>query len=89
MHALTIDEIPEHTHTVNASRADGDVPVPGGNLLARTVNRIYELADESATLRRGSIADAGGGAGHENRQPYLTMLACIALVGVWPKPVPG
>lgn len=85
-HALTADEIPDHTHTVNASSTDGNVPVPGGNVLARTTNQIYREADGSATLRSGSIANAGASAPHENRQPYLTMLACIALDAVHPQP---
>src|SRR5436309_10635134 len=34
-HTLSISEIPTHTHTANATSADGTAPIPAGNLLAR------------------------------------------------------
>jgi microcystin-dependent protein len=32
----------------------------------------------------GSFTTVGGGGAHENRQPYLVLSACIALIGVYP-----
>jgi microcystin-dependent protein len=31
-----------------------------------------------------TAAPAGGGQGHENRQPFLALSYCIALAGVFP-----
>jgi microcystin-dependent protein len=35
-------------------------------------------------MASGAIAATGGGQGHENRQPYLTLNFIIALVGIFP-----
>ena len=45
-HTLAVAELPTHTHVLNAVPADGSVPLPTGNMLARTAPAdVYHAAD--------------------------------------------
>jgi microcystin-dependent protein len=97
---LTTPEMPRHTHALTAlsvacHNGKGNERTPVGNLLATEsagVTATYASASPSATMRAGSIAasgnatvaSAGSGNSHENRQPYLAMNYCIALQGIFP-----
>src|SRR5687767_14239533 len=83
-HTLSISELPEHTHVLNASSTDGNVPVPGGNFLARTVNNIYGPANSLVSLNPGTVTNVGGSQPHLNTQPFLVLSFCIALIGIFP-----
>ena len=83
-HTLSIAELPQHTHPLSASSQDGNVPVPGGAVLARTVNNIYANAAALVALNPESVTSVGGGQAHDNMQPYLTISFCIALQGIFP-----
>jgi microcystin-dependent protein len=83
-HTLNVNEMPEHTHPVNASTLDGNVPVPTGALLARTVNLIYQNAASLVPLNAQTVTNAGGSQAHENRSPFLVLEFCIALQGIFP-----
>lgn len=82
-------QLPAHTHGICANSDDGSTNVPTGNVLAdvkETSKFAYAAskASPAATLAAGSIAPAGGSAGHNNMQPSLTLNYCIALTGIWP-----
>ncbi len=84
--ALTAAEIAAHTHTVKASSSPGDNTRPTNNVLAAAATDLYrnpEAATNTA-LRSGTVTNAGGGQGHDNMQPYLTLAFCIALRGLFP-----
>lgn len=81
---LTQSQIPQHTHTVNASTtSDANVPsaavVPGG----AGVN-AYGGPAGGATMNPGIVGLAGGSQPHSNLQPYLVVNFCIALTGIFP-----
>ena len=63
-------------------------PQPGSTTNFYAVNGYYvgsqPVPSALTTLYPDSLASAGGNASHENRMPYLTMIACIALVGIFP-----
>ena len=81
---LTAAEIAAHTHTAKASSSDGDNATPPGEIHgAFNAYRDPEAANTTA-LRSGTVANAGGGQGHDNMQPYLTLAFCIALQGLFP-----
>jgi microcystin-dependent protein len=83
--ALTIAQIPSHTHAWQASADNANNPNPGNRVLAKsTPNEIYYTPDELRNMRAGTVANAGGGQGHENRQPYLVLNFVIALQGLFP-----
>jgi microcystin-dependent protein len=83
-HTLTVQEIPAHTHAVQASSTTADAPIPGTTVLANA-NNVYHSPDSALLpLRTGSVQEAGGSQGHDNMQPYLVLNFCIALQGLYP-----
>ena len=89
LHALGVNEMPAHTHVLNASDASATQAGPSGNLLARpslALGAVYSTPaqEQDAPLGALAIADKGGGQGHNNMQPFLTVNFCIALQGLFP-----
>ena len=84
-HTLTLDELPVHSHPLQASGLDANGPSPGDSLLAGA-NNAYSDATDLVSLDPTSIAPAGGAQQHENRQPYTVLTWCISLQGVMPDP---
>jgi microcystin-dependent protein len=86
-HTVTNNELPTHTHVLNASSASGTQQVPVGNVFAVTPNQLYHAADGAmAALAAGTVTNTGGSQAHLNMQPYLTLNFCIALQGIFPSP---
>ena len=86
-HTLTVQEVPNHQHNLQAITAAANQASPGGNLLATTAGgaTVYgPPAGTLAALNGATITPAGGSQAHENRQPYLVLTWCIALNGVFP-----
>ena len=83
-HTLTTDEMPQHDHTLRASSQPGDAPVPSGFVLAQPNADIYGSASQLVDLKAGTVANTGGGQGHENMQPFLAVNFVIALQGKFP-----
>ncbi|MBB6253715.1 phage tail protein [Nitrospirillum iridis] len=91
--ALTTTQVPVHTHSVvadteNASALIAEAgAVPGKSTKPPTVTIPDPAPDLYGPLVNGktqaliaaSIGSAGGGAGHENRQPFLPLMYCIAV----------
>jgi len=83
---LTQDQLPKHTHMVQASsNAAGTQSDPSGALLA-PVNGGYGAPAALTPLEASSVTSVGGGQPHDNMQPYLTLSFCIALTGIFPSP---
>lgn len=90
-HTLSIAELPEHVHVLNASSAQGNSVNPRfqnvGNVLAQDPGNAYSPSLQSAVaLNAGSVVNAGGSQAHLNMQPFLTLSFCIALQGIFPSP---
>lgn len=84
-HALTVAELPAHTHAARAAGEAASTNLPAGNLLA-SVNNGYTSPDNLVAMSAASVAIAGGSQAHQNMQPFLTLTACIALQGIYPSP---
>jgi microcystin-dependent protein len=87
--SLLESEIPSHSHTMISLPAPGNRTAPGGNSLARvsgTVGPYLPAAPAPAlvAMSDSAVAPVGGDQPHNNMQPYLTLLFCIALQGVFP-----
>jgi len=80
-HALTVAELPAHTHAVLASSVAASQPVIANNYWASTMG-YSDSAD--STMAGAAIATAGAGAPHNNMQPYLALSFCIAITGIYP-----
>jgi microcystin-dependent protein len=98
-HTLSTDEMAMHTHVMMAksltARIDsaGRLPGPSGALAqglaaqgesAPVAVSIYGTGPVTTALNPAVIGNIGGGGAHENRQPFLTVNFCIALVGSAP-----
>ena len=84
-HTLTLTEMPTHQHLVNATTANADTNVPGGNAFASAAN-LYGPATNLTPADASTVAHVGGSQPHQNMQPYLALTFCIALQGIFPSP---
>ncbi len=80
---LTVQQMPLHIHIMTASTLAGDAPVLTNSLLG-AFNNGYRAADNLAPIASATIANVGGSQAHPNMQPFLTLMMCIALQGVFP-----
>ena len=82
---LTVDQIPAHTHTLEASDDPATNTKPAGRVLGRAHDRTFvDAPDGTTTMNPGSVASVGGGQPASIVQPYLGLNFCIALVGIFP-----
>ncbi len=82
-HTLTTAELPTHTHPVTALTGAATTNAPAGNRLAVQDN-LYAPPANLVTLEPSAVTSIGGSQPHENRQPYLAVKFCIALIGIFP-----
>jgi microcystin-dependent protein len=93
---LTINQIPLHTHPVQAATAGqgGSTASPGGNIIAdetgaavnpqpHTYTAYVNNANQRA-LAPNSIQTAGGSQPHDNMVPFVVVNFIISLFGVFP-----
>ncbi|WP_422373537.1 phage tail protein [Hoeflea sp.] len=84
-HTLSANELPQHTHNLQASSSDGNSVNTRNTLLAREVGNPYSNDNSALELFRfGTIDNVGGSQAHDNMQPYLAVNFCIALQGLFP-----
>jgi microcystin-dependent protein len=87
-HTLSLSEMPQHIHFMNASNSTGDKVNPNfsgtGFVLAQDPGNVYGAVQSLTTLNAGTITKVGGSQAHTNTQPYLALNFCIALQGIFP-----
>ncbi|TFL16885.1 phage tail protein [Jannaschia formosa] len=87
---MTVAQMPAHSHAVNANNLDGDMPGPGGKLLAAAPDEgtgtetIYSDQPPTVTMSAQMIATTGGGQPFQIQDPYLGMRQCIVTDGIYP-----
>jgi microcystin-dependent protein len=85
---LTTQQLPQHTHTLFGSGADGNSAAAVNNVLAvlpaATTKSAYSSLGPFGTLDPSSIGPAGGSQPHDNMQPYLVINFIISLFGIFP-----
>jgi microcystin-dependent protein len=84
--ALTPQQIASHTHPVGVVSATGNGIIPSGNYFGGAPSSLGDIYGGTADSGGSALALPmdGTGAGHPNRQPYLTVSFCIALQGLFP-----
>ena len=82
-HVLTVQEMPAHTHTLNARNQRGNANNPAGNVLARKRN-FYSTQPQNAMLSDSAIGTTGGGEAHNNMPPFQALSYIICLQGLFP-----
>lgn len=83
---LISNQMPAHTHTLNASGTTGTSSSAGGAVLAGTApgeGGPYGSTVDT-TLAPQSIGAAGGSQPHNNMPPFLCVNFIIALEGIYP-----
>ncbi|HET8676384.1 MAG TPA: tail fiber protein [Blastocatellia bacterium] len=81
---LTGNQIPAHTHQVNASDGDATSNKPDAGVLCQG-NSYNQQPPPLVAMSASMIPPSGGGnQPHENIQPYLALNFCIALEGIFP-----
>jgi microcystin-dependent protein len=82
---LLTSEMTFHNHFVTASNQIGSDRTPGGEDLARSKNmNLYGPSGTVVPMDFQATTPAGGSLPHNNMSPFLTLLYCIALQGVFP-----
>jgi microcystin-dependent protein len=91
---ITVNNLPPHTHPINASSAAGTQSSPGGAFPANA-NVVAErgadpigvdayATSSNGTMAPGMVGNSGGGQPFDNMPPYLAVYHLIALEGIFP-----
>lgn len=93
---LTLQQLPQHDHGVQVSKkTDPETDTPASNTLPHLLEQINPKAlkkayrntpdlQKTVAMAPETVSSEGGSQPHLNRQPYLSMYFCIALIGIWP-----
>jgi len=93
--ALSIAQMPPHNHLINAVDSISSVSTPADNVFSKVSYKsgrdslypnsyIESLQNTSSSLNTAALTPTGSSTPHDNRQPFLTLNYCIALMGIWP-----
>jgi len=87
-HTLSISELPEHIHLVNATSNPATDGSPANSLVLAqsTAANLYGPATALQAMAPAAVSSVGGSQAHLNMQPFLTLSFCIALQGIFPSP---
>jgi microcystin-dependent protein len=86
-HALTVAELPQHTHSVMRKTTAATASDPRQNVLAvpaATLGDVYGSVGQPVTMASGAMLTAGSSAPHTNMQPYLALTFIICVNGFFP-----
>ena len=86
-HALAVNELPQHGHSLLGSNALAIGTSPDNALVGRKGRAgrdVYAAPANLTTLNPNSVSQAGASQPHENMQPFLVLNFVIALSGIYP-----
>ncbi|TCO70613.1 phage tail protein [Rhodovulum euryhalinum] len=82
---LTVNQMPPHSHGLNATTAAGASPDPTGNLPANVGREtIYAGGPPDAQMSGSAIGATGGGQPVGTMPPFQVIRFCVALQGIFP-----
>ena len=82
---LTVQQIPNHTHTMIASTSPAQATSPQGAVPGQSsLITLYSPETPTVQLANNSISPTGGSQPHENTQPFLCINFIISLFGRFP-----
>ena len=82
---LSANNMPAHTHSLNATvSAAGSTDPTGRSLAAKERTNLYSDDAAATAMKSGSIGNTGDSQAHENRPPYTTLNCIIATQGTFP-----
>lgn len=82
---LSLPQLPAHTHSVHASKLQGDSNTPLNQVWSQSA-KVFSTAAEgsSALMDANSLSIAGGNQPHDNMMPSLAITFIIAVTGLYP-----
>jgi microcystin-dependent protein len=85
-HTVSIAELPEHVHVVNATTATATTNTPTSSVMLAqsTASQLYGSPSALVAMAPNAMGNVGGSQAHLNMQPFLTLTFCIALQGIFP-----
>jgi len=82
---LLSSEMPAHTHQLSGDGSAATTGTPNASeSLGKADVPMYNGATSLTPMSNSAIGVAGGGAPHNNLQPYLVLSFVIAMQGVYP-----
>jgi microcystin-dependent protein len=82
---LTVQQIPQHTHSLLCNSVSSNSPNPAGNGWGTTGSAAFAAgASANTTMNPATIGQVGGNQPHDNRMPYLAVNFIISLFGIFP-----
>lgn len=83
-HTLSISEMTQHIHFMNASNQAATSAAPNGNVYAFAPVNFYAGGNPNNNMNPAAISNVGGSQAHLNQQPFLVLNWIIALQGIFP-----
>jgi microcystin-dependent protein len=83
---LTPNQIPVHSHTLQAVSTAANKTSPTGHHLAALDTNFLYIADVITDKTSATIEQIGGNQLHSNVQPYLCLNFIISYFGIFPSP---
>lgn len=81
---LTVQQIPQHSHSATASANTGNSGTPGNSVWAKPSTMMYTPAAAPTNMAPAAVGQAGGSQPHENMMPFLCVSFIISLEGIFP-----
>lgn len=81
---LTVNQLPSHTHPIQASGNLTTSPNPANNTFAQSIGDVYTTDFTPSGMNSGVVSQVGGSQSHTNLMPFLCINFIIALVGIYP-----
>jgi len=86
---LLTQQMPQHTHTFNATTAEATSPQAAGRLFAQaSADKFYgpppDTSPQPQTLASNTVSAAGGTMPHANTMPSMAINYIIAVEGIYP-----
>ncbi len=85
-HTLTIAEMPQHPHFLNAVNATQNSNTPQAHMMANTAGNlgVYGPAQNLTAMFGADVSNYGSSLPHANQSPYLVLNWLVALQGIFP-----
>lgn len=81
---LTVNQLPSHNHSLNASSQPADQPSPVNNVISSSSAVTYYTSGTPNLNLADSMQNTGGSRSHSNLMPFLCINFIIALFGIYP-----
>jgi microcystin-dependent protein len=79
-----LDQIPAHSHPLNAQAGPGSQPSPAGGVWAGSSLEQYSTGAPAASMAALALGPSGGSQPHDNMATYQAVTFIISLFGIYP-----